>query len=296
MKKLILFTVLSGLFLAGCTPAPETGNMVTVSIIPQKYFIDQLTSGGFDVNVMVPAGASPASYEPTPRQMKDLEASGLYFAIGHLGFEKAWLPRIKKNQPDLKVIDTSVGIDLITDEHQEGEVHDHDGHHHHGTDPHIWMSPRQVSTMINHMAGALIRHDQACQDLITSNRDSLLNRLEELDSLFKQEMGKLSNRKFIIFHPALTYLARDYGLEQISMEFEGKEPAPAHMKRIVDRAKAEDIRVIFIQKEFDQENATQLSKEIDGQLIQIDPLAENWMDQMYFVLDKLKKLDAHPSE
>lgn len=291
---LLVFLAITGLTLSSCSQKEEQ-NVITVSIIPQKYFVELLAGNNYAINVMIPPGASPASYEPSPKQMKDLDASGIYLAVGHLGFEKAWLPRLEKNHPKLKIIDTSSGIPLITEEHQDGEVHE-DGHHHHGTDPHIWMSPKQAKQMVHNLASGLILHDNACKDLIIQNRDSLLTVLDTMDSLFTVSLEQLENKKFIIFHPALTYLARDYGLEQISMEFEGKEPSPAHLKKIVDRARAENIRVLFIQKEFDVENATQLAKEIDGQLIRIDPLAANWEEQMWDILNKLKTLDAGQTE
>lgn len=302
-RNLLVIMALGIAVMMGCHPVQEDKNVITVSIIPQKYFVDVLTSGGFEVNVMVPAGASPATYEMTPKQMAELDRSDLYFSIGMLGFEQAWLPRIERNNPDLHIINTSAGIDLIDGgehDHSEGEDHSdegaHEDHHHHGIDPHIWMSPKQAVKIINNMANALIMHDSACKDLINQNRDSLLREINQLDVMFEQELAKLSNRKFIIFHPALTYLARDYGLEQISMELGGKEPSPAHLKTIVDRARAENIRLLFIQKEFDVENATQMAKELDGQLIQIDPLAADWLGQMKDILEKLLLLDAGQTE
>lgn len=293
--KLSISLLLASILFSCANSTEQKADSITVSILPQKYFVEALIGQTNPVNVLIPPGASPASYEPTPKQIKELSNSKLYLTVGHLGFEKAWLEKMEKNHPNLKIVDTSVGIDLISDEHEddEGEQADaHQDHQHHGIDPHIWMSPKQAYQMVNNMANALIRHDNACQDLINHNRDSLLTAIAHLDTIFTEGLSPVVNRKFIIFHPALSYLARDYNLEQIAMEFQGKEPSAAHLKSIVDRARSENIQILFIQKEFDKENATQLAKEINAQLIQIDPLAENWFEQMNDILQKLTKQHA----
>ncbi len=289
----LLIIITGFVLLYSCTEQkkPES-EIISVSILPQKFFVQALVGGEVAVNVMVPRGASPASYEPSPMQMKDLSNSRLYLSIGHLGYEKAWLPRYRQNYPELKIIDLSENINLIVDAHDEEEEEmEEGGHHHHGTDPHYWMSPKQVKTMVTDMARVLIDNKYQNEETILKNRDSLLIEIDKLDQLFTEELNKLQNRKFIIFHPALGYLARDYNLEQISMEFEGKEPSPAHLKMIVDRAKSENIHLMFIQREFDVENAKQLAKEIGSELLQIDPLTENWPAQMMDILSKLKTLD-----
>ena len=267
--------------------------IISVSILPQKYFVEELAGDEFEVNVLIPPGASPASYDPTPKQLRDLNKSGLYLAMGHLGFELAWMESITRNHKELKVIDLSAGIDLITGEEMEsgheeghdhgpGDAHDHD---HSGIDPHIWMSPKSAAIMVDQMAKAINRYEPACQDLVLANLSSLLERIDVLDRRMDSVASQLKNKKFIIFHPALTYLARDYGLEQIPMEFGGKEPSASYMKKIIDRAKAENINTVFIQKEFDQNNARQIARELDARLIQIDPLAADWEAQMKETID-----------
>lgn len=285
------------------TPKEKTAEKpITVSILPQKYFVQALLGPEYPVNVMVAPGASPASYEPTPRQIAELSNSDLYLKIGHLGFEEAWMERIQRAHPDLQLVDLSNGIQLLgaeeehsghEEEAEKAEEETEGEHHHHGgIDPHIWMSPKQVMRMLNTLSHALVDYDEDRRDLIVQRTDSIQNLLNILDQEFHAILDPLKNKKFIIFHPALTYLANDYGLEQIAMEFEGKEPSPAYFKSIVDRAKKEGIRILFIQKEFDVENAKQMAREIDANLIQIDPLAENWLAQMRDILKKLQKLDS----
>lgn len=295
--QLISIIILMMSFSACRDKVAETdAKTLTVSILPQKYFIEALVGNAYNINVMVAAGASPASYEPTPRQMVGLSKSELYLMIGHLAFEEVWIPRIERINPNLKIVDLSSGIELIGGDDEEITKHKHaieDNHHHHGIDPHIWMSPKHVKTIVENISTALISLDKPSKDAILQKRDSMLIVLDQLDKMFENSLSSIQIRKFIIFHPALTYLAEDYQLEQIAMEFEGKEPSPSYFKSIVDRARSEKIGVLFIQKEFDMENARQLAREVDAELIQIDPLAEDWYSQMIEILDKLKKLDKH---
>lgn len=188
----------------------------------------------------------------------------------------------------MRVVDLSVGIDLLEGacSHEEGD-HNHD----HGVDPHIWLSPKTVLTVIENSAQALIHFDPACKELITTRKDSMMQVVDDLDQRFTKRISELKNKKFVIFHPALTYLANDYGMEQIPMELDGKSPSPVHLKNLVDRVKAENIPVIFIQKEFDKENAQQLSLDTGAKVVEIDPLEANWFNQMETILLKLQELD-----
>jgi len=280
--------------LASCNISDETGEdrIISVSILPQKYFVENIAGDEFSVNVLLPPGTSPASYDPTPKQLRDINKSDIYLKMGHLGFETAWMDAIQKNHRDLKIIDLSAGIALIESAHDHGDHSDHEGHDHghdhDGIDPHIWMSPKTAMKIAENTAAAIIKYDPACKDLIRANLDSLKTDILDMDRQMEDVAANLTNKKFIIYHPALTYLARDYGLEQISMEYEGKEPSAAYMKKLVDRAKNENIKLIFIQKEFDQERAKQISKDLDAKLIQIDPLAEDWAGQMKQVIGSFR--------
>ena len=283
MKHFSIGLIALVLMLMSCNTSNEQSEkqIISVSILPQKYFVEMLAGDQYEVNVLVPPGSSPASYDPTPKQLRDLNKSEFYLKMGHLGFEKAWMESIKKNHKDMKIIDLATGCSLIQGEESEEEhaAHGHD-HSHAGIDPHIWMSPKSALILAENTAKAITRFDPACQDLIQQNLDSLKAIISELDRDFQAMTDKMENKKFIIFHPSLTYLARDYGLEQIPMEYEGKEPSAAYMKELIDKAKSENIKIVFIQKEFDQDNARQISKDLDARLIQVDPLAEDWEKQM----------------
>jgi len=268
LPLLLLFMALN----PGCSSPEATSDhrpVVTVSILPQQFFIRELAGDLFKVNVMIPPGVEHAHFDPSTGQIKQLEHSSAYFKMGYLGFEKAWLPRIEKNYPELKVFDLSKGITAVN------------------ADPHIWLSPKTARTLALNTASALIQTEPACARLIRQKLDSLLIKIDSVDQVFTRKLALLTRRNFIIFHPALTYLARDYQLEQIPMETDGKKPSAAYLKLLVDKAKELDIHTIFVQKEYDQENARVLAKEIRGKIVGIDPMNPNWFGVMKQVLTAL---------
>ncbi|MHA7112261.1 metal ABC transporter solute-binding protein, Zn/Mn family [Sunxiuqinia elliptica] len=281
MKQLF---VLVFILAVACT-AQKTSekDLVTVSILPQKYIVEKIAGDLVDVQVLVPPGASPSTYSLVPSQMKDLSRSKVWLRIGKIGFEDAWHEKIEQGNPDLKVFDTSRMAEWIA---AEEEVHG-DHVHLHGIDPHIWMSPEEVEQIaeLTYQALADLYPDKSAA--FNANFEAFRSEIDVLDEDLIRQFDGLENRKFIIFHPALTYLARDYGLEQVSLEIDGKEPSAKHMSQLVKTAKDEGIRVVFIQKEFDQENARQLAEELDGEVVQIDPLNENWEEQIREIADKL---------
>lgn len=281
MKQLF---VLVFILAVACT-AQKTSekDLVTVSILPQKYIVEKIAGDIVDVQVLVPPGASPSTYSLVPSQMKDLSRSKMWLRIGKIGFEDAWHEKIEQGNPDLKVFDTSRMAEWIA---AEEEVHG-DHVHLHGIDPHIWMSPEEVEKIaeLTYQALADLYPDKSAA--FNVNFEAFRSEIDVLDEDLIRQFDGLENRKFIIFHPALTYLARDYGLEQVSLEIDGKEPSAKYMSQLVKTAKDEGIRVVFIQKEFDQENARQLAEELDGEVVQVDPLNENWEEQIREIADKL---------
>ncbi len=281
MKQLFVFVFI----LAVACTAQKTSekDLVTVSILPQKYIVEKIAGDLVDVQVLVPPGASPSTYSLVPSQMKDLSRSKVWLRIGKIGFEDAWHEKIEQGNPDLKVFDTSRMAEWIA---AEEEVHG-DHVHLHGIDPHIWMSPEEVEQIaeLTYQALADLYPDKSAA--FNANFEAFRSEIDVLDEDLIRQFDGLENRKFIIFHPALTYLARDYGLEQVSLEIDGKEPSAKHMSQLVKTAKDEGIRVVFIQKEFDQENARQLAEELDGEVVQIDPLNENWEEQIREIAEKL---------
>lgn len=285
MKPVILFIIISLLFINCGSPRPVISSakiQITVSILPQKYFVHRIVGGDnldFDIHIMIPPGHSPATYAPTPQQMKGLSHSKLYFRIGHIPFEKAWMKNIAANNPHLKIIDTSVGVDLIETGESEDDVHQ-DHHHHAGIDPHIWLSPHAVKIQAKHILDAVIELDSQHRELYEENYRLFLRDIDGLDREIKAVLEQYRGKKFMVFHPAWSYFARDYSLEQLPIEVEGKAPNPANLKKIIDIARQENIRIIFVQEQFDTNSARAVAAEIGGQVVKIDPLALDWLDNM----------------
>jgi zinc transport system substrate-binding protein len=288
MKPVILFITLSLFFIYCGSPGADIGSkkfQITVSILPQKYFVHRIAGGGdnldFDIHVMIPPGHSPATYAPTPQQMKALSRSKLYFRIGHIPFENAWMKNISSNNPHMKIIDTSVGVDLIETGEAEDDLHQEYHHHDHaGLDPHIWLSPRAVKIQAKHILDALIEIDRENREFYKENYRLFLMDIDRLDREIKAVLEKCRVRKFMVFHPAWSYFAREYGLEQLPIEVEGKAPNPANLKKIIDITRRENIRIIFVQEQFDTNSARAVAAEIGGQVIKIDPLALDWLANM----------------
>ena len=281
----------------------DTGNVpvITVSVLPQKYFIEQIAGDLVEVNVMIPPGASPATYEPTVLQLQNLKNSMAYMRIGYVGFELTWLDKIQSVNREMPVIDLSIGVELISEESHHGDQSgeqtgdqsgdpsgDQTGDHHSGIDPHIWLSPKNAGIIAKNIYDALADHMPEKRETLYENYKAFLERRDSLDNYIRDELKLLKNRGFICYHPSLSYYAKDYNLQQHPMELEGKTPTSAHLKRLTDLGNKENINVILLQKQFDQHNAEVLAKEIGAEIVLIDPLDPEWYDQMIYITDRLK--------
>ena len=285
-----LFTTLSILSLAavllGCktsqaqsTTESEKLN-VTVSILPEQYFVERIGGDLVNVNVMVGPGEEPHTYEPQPDQMEELATSKLYFSIG-VEFEDAWLPKFEETNPDLKIVDVSdtiVKIPMTVSDGDEkaGEL-----------DPHVWLSPANVRIIAQNIEAALSEEDPANSTTYQANLESFLNDIDELDNEISSSLSSLNTRKFITFHPAWGYFAQDYNLEQIAIEVGGNEPSAAELADLISTAKENNIQVIFTEPEFSTKTAETIANEINGKVILIDPLAEDWLDNMKEIAQSL---------
>ena len=275
MKK--LFYILTLCILCGCGNATHNSDkpIITVTIEPLRYFTEAIAGEHFKVVSMVPKGSSPESYDPTPQQLVALGNSQAYLRIGYIGFEQAWMKKLEANHPNMKVYDTSQGIDLIRSEgHWHGD-HFHEG----GVEPHIWNSTRNASMMADNIYKALCELDSTHQEEYKHRLDSLKKTIARTDENVKAIL-KNASTSFLIYHPALSYFARDYGLKQISIEEGGKEPSPAHLKELIELCKREKIRVIFVQQEFDQRNAQLIADELGIKVVSINPLSYDWTNEM----------------
>jgi len=281
MKKLI-FIFLVSLF-ACQSKQKEAANMISVSILPQKYMVDQIAGNLVQVNVLVPPGSSPHNYEILPSQMKDLSKSKAWLQIGLLTFEDAWKEKLASINKDLLIVNCSEGISTLA-----GDDHHKEGHEHAGAlDPHVWLAPAEIKTLAQNTLKTLSKSfpDHTAEFEKKYSRFTL--KVDSLSAQIEQKLAPLKNRNILIFHPALAYYARQFKLVQIPLELDGKEPSPKHMKDIVDLAHQQNIHVIFIQKEFDSAFAEQMAQEINGEVLVIDPLDYNWEKQMLDITEKI---------
>jgi len=294
LKKSIASLILFLLFTSACTPAssPTPNGLVniSVSILPQKYFVERIGEDLVNINVMVGPGDSPHTYEPKVNQMKALTDADIYFAIG-VEFEKAWMDRIISTNADMEIVDLSERIDKIAvaahhqkEEGDGSEVEQESDE----LDPHVWTSPEMVIQMSQRIYEQLAAVDPDNQEIYFENLNHFISDIKALQDDIKSTFAKVDSPKFMVFHPSWGYFAREFGLEQLPIEVDGTEPSPAELIDLIDEAKREDIKVIFAQPEFSTRSAQYIATEIGGEVILVSPLAENWLENMREIASKFK--------
>lgn len=274
------------LSIQACKEKSGNKQTVSVSILPQKYLVEKIAGDYLQVNVMIPPGMSPETCDLSTEQLKKLYDSDICFTIGHLPFELTHLAPVVKQRKDIRIINHSEGIKLLSG--SCGHQH-HNGHEHSGVDPHIWSSPRYVAQMAQQIFKVLSEQYPTQKEKFEEGYKTLAKEIETVKEKADSALNEKRGSMFLIYHPALTYLADDYGLQQVAIENEGKEPNPAHLKHIIDLAKEKNIRIIFIQSQFDKNNALSVAKEIGGEVIPIDPLAENWTEEINKLIKVLQE-------
>ena len=283
MKRLIPILTIFICFACGNTAQKSEKAIITVTIEPLRYFTEAIAGKNYQVVSMVPKGSSPESYDPTPQQLVNLSKSQAYFRIGHIGFEQAWMKKLEANCPDMKVYDTSKGIDLIRDKgHWHGD-HFHEG----GVEPHIWNSTQNALIIADNIYQALCELDTTHQADYKYRLDSLKQSIQQTDAETRRLLEN-ADSTFLIYHPALSYFARDYGLKQISIEEGGKEPSPAQLKKLIETCRNENVHTIFVQQEFDQRNAQLIAHELGIDIVSINPLSYDWTEEMLRTAKGLK--------
>ncbi|MBN1971695.1 MAG: zinc ABC transporter substrate-binding protein [Candidatus Delongbacteria bacterium] len=304
MKIIILLAMVSVAF----------SKSLTVSILPQKYFVEQIAGDNFEVNVMVKPGSSPETYEPTPKQMIELSKSHAFLAID-VPFEKIWLPKISENYPDLKIFDTSKGVQKRSIEHFESIIeveedvhHDcencdheheenhheldnhehHEGHNHGGeNDPHIWLAPEMIKIQAENIKEALISIDPSKKEFYIENTIKFKAKLDELSKIVSGVLTQSNVKSFMVFHPSWGYFADQFKIKQIPVEVEGKSPSPGQLKEIIDLAKKKEIKIVFVQPQFDKRSAETIAKSINGKVLPLNPLEENLYDNLLDAANKI---------
>lgn len=279
---------------------------VFASVVPIQTFVEKIGGEHVDARSMVQPGYNPHTYDPTPQQIAALARAALYVRTG-VPFEHAWMERIRSANPNMQVIDAREGIRLremevhAHDEHDHGdEDHGEKGHDHgsegkaqhddrdaqsvraqeHEQDPHVWTSPPEVAHMVGVIRDTLTALDPAHAAEFARNHDAFVAELDILDRDLHALLDPLPNRRFMVFHPAWGYFADTYGLTQVPIEHQGKEPGARALAALIDQAKEDKIKVVFVQPQFDKSQARQVARAIGGAVIAVDPLAADYLDNL----------------
>jgi len=257
---------------------------VFVTILPQKYFVEQIGGELVKVSVLVQSGKGAETYEPTPRQMTEFSQAKLYFSIG-MPFEEVWLPKLKANNPQMRFVNARENLILRTLE----TLHHHQDHDHGLYDPHIWLNPAFVEIMAKQIQINLSNLNPENSQQYQINTDKFIQKLKQLDQNIRVLFKDLKNKKFMVFHPAWGYFADAYQLQQIPIEMEGKEPSSKTLGLLIEKAKQEKISAIFVQQQINRRPAESIAKAVNAQVIPVDPLAENYIENLFQVAQTFAK-------
>jgi zinc transport system substrate-binding protein len=250
-----------------------------VSILPQAYFVERIGGKHVDVTVLVGPGRSPATYEPTPKQMARLGRSQLYFRIG-TPFERGFIDKISRTFTNLTIIDTRKGVTLRYFKQSQGlEV----------PDPHIWLDPKRVKIQAETISKVLKETDPAHADEFEKNLKAFQADLDRVDMKIAGILAPLKGGKIYVFHPAFGYFAESYGLTQVAVEIEGKEPSPKQLSRLINMAKKEEVRVIFVQPQYATKEARTVARAIGGVVVPINPLPRNYLKNLEDMANIIEK-------
>ncbi len=264
---------------------------ICVSIPPQAYFVKKIADDLANVTVLIPPGSSPATYTPKPSQLKAIKKASLYFTIG-VPFEKNWLKRFRSINPSLVVVDMTEGIKK--EPLQNALEHEHIHEHHHGAfDPHVWLSPKLALTLASNITAILSQKDPAHQNIFKQNYTDFKKSIALLQQKISKKLENLPQKEFIVFHPSFGYFAKEFGLSQVAIEKEGKEPSLKYIKRVIDFAKKHQIKTIFVEPQFSQKSARYIAKQINGNVASIDPLAEDWEQNLINIANSFEKASRY---
>lgn len=275
----LIALALTALTLPGAAAAEPLG--VVVSVAPQKYLAERVGGERVRVTALVGEGQEPHGYDPTPRQMAGLAEARLYFALG-TPFEEVWLPRMQVANPGMEVVATDAGIARRAEDH--GHDHDHEPGQdagqedaHPALDPHVWLAPLLGRQIARNMRDALVETDPAGREAYEANFARLAAELEALDAELRGRLGRAPRRSFMVFHPAWGYFAEAYGLTQLAVEVEGKEPGPRGLETVIATAQAAGVRTVFVQPQFSPAAAETVARALGGRTVLIDPMAEDYL-------------------
>ncbi|MCL7487574.1 MAG: zinc ABC transporter substrate-binding protein [Desulfobulbaceae bacterium] len=264
---------------------------ITVSILPQEYFVKRIGGSRVRVESLVQPGHSPATYAPTPRQMAGLATSEVYFRIG-VPFENGLIPKLARSVPELTIVDQHGGIDLIPLE----EAHEDHDEHAGDLDPHTWLDPMLALKQSTVIRDTLMDLDPAGAKEYNDNFTSLARDLTELDAHLRKTLAPFAGKSIYVFHPAYGYFCRAYGLMQKAISPGGKEPGGSYLARHIEQAKEDDMRVIFVQPQFSDKTARTIARSLGGKVVTIDPLAGDYLENMQSIAREIASRMPDPDQ
>ena len=271
MQKIATF-IICALLIVGCTTKSDSDKKtIFVTITPMQSIIEEITAGDFDIEVIVPKGASPETFEPTPKQVTSFSDAELIFSTGIIDFEQSLVERI---DGDAEVVNLSNGIELIAGSCSHGNHK-----HKHGVDPHIWTSPRALRTMVTNAHKAIMAHYPDSVKY-TEATGRLLERIDALDTYCATRIKAEGVEAMMIYHPAYTYYARDYGIEQIAVEHDGKEPSLRQTTALIEKAKEHGVKAILRQPQYSEDKVRAIANDAGAEIITTDPLAEDILGEI----------------
>lgn len=286
LRCLFRFTpvLLVALVLTACASTNAGDNsVVTVSIAPLRYVVQHIAGNRLAVNVLTPDGASPETYQPTPRQLAELSESRLYVRIGTLGFERTQLKKLVANAPHLTCVEASQGLRLIADGHSD---------HADGGDPHTWTSPANMRVIAGNVARALATIDSVNAGAYADGLRRIEAHLDSLDEQLRGILAAVPSRAFLVYHPALAYFAEAYGLRQFSVEHDGKDPSADHLAQLIDTCRREKVGVVFVQREHSGQAARTIAHEIGARVVEINLLSEDYDAELLRIAQALSGQDT----
>jgi zinc transport system substrate-binding protein len=306
---LVLLIIGLSIFVSGCTDSGDARDnenteqeaevsgtdepiIVAVSVAPQAEFVEKVGGDKVKTIVIIPSGADPHTYEPSPKEVQEISKASMLVTVGiSMPFEEVWIDRFETMDSNTLIVNCSKGLELREleehdhEEEEEGEHEEESDEDHEELDPHIWTSPANSKIMVEDIYDGLVELDPENEAYYAQNRDAYLEELDALDARIREKLEGREERNFMVYHPSWGYFAEDYGLTMISVEIEGKEPSAQDLAKLVDLAKEKNVKVIFVQSQFSTRSAEVLAQEIGGEVVAVDPLAKDYITNMDNVSD-----------
>lgn len=270
--------------LVSCARSIDSKPVITVSIQPQKYFLEKIAGDRWEVKCLLSNGANPESYDPAMTHLLNLESSKAYFRMGNIPFESAIINKVHNNNPALRIYNNSDGIEIISGTHSHGDIKHTDA-----PDPHTWTSVKNARIIARNMYEAMTDLDPEHKNTYSKNYRNLIQSLDSLDASLDSILSPCRGKAFVVWHPSLSYFARDYGLRQISLSPEGKEASVNMMQEAVDSARASGAEVLFFQKEIDSRQAETANEQIGTEMVSINPLSYNWNKEIINIANAIAR-------